>query len=481
MEPPFPENEAKRMEALRETGLLDTPPEYEFDSLARLASVICETPIALLTLIDEERQWYKSNLGLEAAGGPRAHSICAHAILEPEMFVVEDATRDPRFAENPSVTGDPNIRFYAGVPLDVGKGLRVGTLCVIDRSPRELSASQSEALQLLGQQATRHIKARREQYLLRQAIALNQLVESELRADRGLFHAFMDHSPFIALMKDASGKTVYYNQRCADRFQVDRLAGLGKYDEELWPAEVAAANRVADREVLGQWRTVITEEVWGMNGEGKPTEWRNYRFPFRDSDGREYVAGFLIDVTLDKEAERKIRQYQDAMEEVNTQLRRLAVTDGLTGLRNRRAFDSMLEQEYEVARRYSHPLSLLLIDIDHFKRFNDTFGHEEGDRVLRRVARAMEATFRGADLVARYGGEEFAVILPNTARLSAVESAERLRATIAGFAGEREPITISVGLASLQSLEWTTADLVKHADNSLYRAKREGRNRVCVG
>jgi diguanylate cyclase (GGDEF)-like protein len=226
---------------------------------------------------------------------------------------------------------------------------------------------------------------------------------------------------------------------------------------------------------------VITDEVWGMGGEGKPTEWRNYRFPFRDSEGREYVAAFLVDVTLDKEAEKKIRQYRDGMEEVNKQLRRLASTDGLTGLRNRRAFDSTLQQEYEVARRYGHPLSLLVIDIDHFKHFNDSFGHEEGDRVLRRVAGAMESTFRGADFVARYGGEEFSVILPNTVRVSAVESAERLRATIAGLAEEREPITVSIGVACLQGQGWTTAELLKQADSALYRAKREGRDRICVG
>ncbi len=476
--PTRPENEEARLKALRQIGILDTAPEEDFDSLVRLASVICETPISTVTLIDRERQWHKAMIGLTDTEAPRDIAFCAHTIMNSELMVVADTLSDPRFAENPLVTGDPSIRFYAGVPLEVEEGLRVGTLCVIDRSPRQLSPAQREALHLLAQQATKQIKARRQQQELRSTIAQSNMVEQELRSNQGLFHAFMDNSPFVAFMKDASGRMVYYNQRCAEHFQIDRAAWLGKSEDDLWPPEAAARQRANDLAVLRQWQTLIVEEQ-SRSAADKTREWRSYRFPFRDSEGNEYVAGFMVDITLDKEAERQIRSYQQALEQANGKLATLASTDGLTKLHNRRSFDAALLREAEVAKRHGHPLTLMILDIDDFKRVNDTFGHEEGDRVLRRVAGIMEETFRGGDLVARFGGEEFAVLLPNTEQPSATETAERLRLAVAR--SEAKPsVTISIGLAVLEAPTWSQADLLKRADDCLYKAKREGKNRVCV-
>jgi diguanylate cyclase (GGDEF)-like protein/PAS domain S-box-containing protein len=476
---PLPENEAQRLEALQQTGLLDSSPEEDFDALARLASVICGTPIATITLIDRSRQWFKANIGQQNSETSRDIAFCSHTILQSDLFVVEDALEDPRFAENPLVLADPSIRFYAGMPLHTDDGLRLGTLCVIDRTPRGLSSEQRQALHLLAEQANRQINLRRQRRILEARIADTSLVEKELRASQALFHAFMDNSPFVGFMKDSEGRMVYYNQRCAERFQIGRDTWLGKSDAELWPKEHASSLRSNDLAVLRKWSTMIVEEKADHPQNGT-VYWRSYKFPFRDSEGREYVATLAVDITSDKETERQIRSYQRALEAANEKLLAMAVTDSLTGLANRRAFESTLEREYAIARRYGQPLSLLMLDIDNFKAFNDRFGHDQGDRVLTCVADVIRKSFRSSDFCTRYGGEEFAVILPNTPKQSAAESAERVRATVAGSDLDGHRVTISIGLATLESANWSKAEVFRHADEALYNAKGNGKNQVAV-
>ena len=150
---PLPLQEQERLAALRAWQLLDTPAEQAFDDLTMLASQLCETPIALVSLVDESRQWFKSRVWLEATETPRSMAFCAHAICGTTTMIVEDTLLDPRFRRNPLVTGEPNIRFYAGAPLTDSQGHALGTLCVIDRQPRQLSAEQTVALERL----SRHV------------------------------------------------------------------------------------------------------------------------------------------------------------------------------------------------------------------------------------------------------------------------------------------------------------------------------------
>ncbi|TGM89173.1 GAF domain-containing sensor histidine kinase [Leptospira levettii] len=159
---PLPKNEAARLSALKGLEILDTPEEEMFDEITKLASMICDAPISLVSLIDETRQWFKSHHGLKARETPRSLAFCSHAILGDEMFVVPNAKRDNRFKNNPLVNGDPNVIFYAGIPLALDDQIKLGTLCVIDNKPRELNEEQVQMLRLLGKQTVRLLQMRKD-------------------------------------------------------------------------------------------------------------------------------------------------------------------------------------------------------------------------------------------------------------------------------------------------------------------------------
>jgi len=161
MKTPRPANEKKRLRVLWQYDVLDTIPEEVFDDLTELAARICEAPIAMITLVDEDRQWFKSKVGVNVNETSRDISFCGHAIVQSELFIVPDATKDRRFAKNPLVVSDPKIRFYAGAPLITPDGYALGTLCVIDKVPRELREDQKNALRVLSRHVMTQLELRR--------------------------------------------------------------------------------------------------------------------------------------------------------------------------------------------------------------------------------------------------------------------------------------------------------------------------------
>ncbi len=160
LQPPIA-SEKQRLKVLWQYDVLDTMPEAMFDDLTELAANICEAPVALISLVDEKRQWFKAKVGTSLRETARDISFCAHAIQQPDLFIVPDATKDERFAHSPLVTEDPGIRFYAGAPLITPDGYALGTLCVIDKVPRELSPAQKRALAILSRHVVAQLELRR--------------------------------------------------------------------------------------------------------------------------------------------------------------------------------------------------------------------------------------------------------------------------------------------------------------------------------
>lgn len=161
MPAPKPKNDQQRLKVLWQYDVLDTVPEEVFDDLTDLAAHICEAPIALISLIDEDRQWFKSRIGVTLQETSRDISFCAHAISSDGLFIVPDATKDKRFKSNPLVTGEPKIRFYAGAPLVTPDGHALGTLCVLDKAPRTLNTDQQQALRVLAHHVMTQLELRR--------------------------------------------------------------------------------------------------------------------------------------------------------------------------------------------------------------------------------------------------------------------------------------------------------------------------------
>ncbi len=452
-------------------------PQQAYDDIAQLAAQICGTPISLVSLVDEERQWFKSKVGLNVSELPRDIAFCAHAILRPdELFIIPDAEEDKRFFDNPLVTGNPYIRFYAGAPLVTPDGESLGSLCVIDREPRQLSREQLQALRALARQVMAQMQLQRSFIELSQTMQERRKIERNLRESEQRFQTFMNNSPALAFIKNSAGGYEYINQPFLHRFNLQESEVLGKSDMELWPADAASELREHDLQVLAGEETVtLTETV--PDDDGQTSHWLSFKFPLASSNQR-FLAGMSIDITQSKRYEQQMKEYQEKLEELVTKLETQSSTDSLTGLLNRRAFQEKLEDEFERARRYTVPLSLLMLDVDKFKAFNDSFGHVAGDETLQTVSHALKEKARATDSVARYGGEEFIIVLPNTSSDGAQVLAERFRRVIEDTKWPHRAITISVGIATLTPEISSCDQFVDAADKALYRAKEKGRNRI---
>ncbi len=464
--------EVARLRALYSLDILDTPAEPEFDDLVQLAAAICASPMCAISFIDDHRQWFKASVGIPMPEIPRELTLCNETILQRDLVIVEDASVDPRFSQHRMVVDGPRLRFYAGMPLTTAEGYAVGTFCMLGPVARGLTAEQQSALRVLSVQVNSRLELRNERRALENALREAQAMRARAEAMEQRFQIFMDSSPFIAFLKDAESRFVWYNKPLAAKLAVLQNWPFG--DDSL-PRRLQESYRKHDLEVLqsGQPLTFVEEAV---EADGSLRNVRAYKFPFSDETGRVLVGGISVDITEDLRRQAELKRSQAELERANQRLQELASQDPLTHLFNRRAFDERLRVCFKEALESGAPLSVLMLDVDHFKSHNDRFGHAHGDEVLRTLAAHLQQQLRKADTIARYGGEEFVLLLPNTDQDGAERLAERILVSVREFPWPVAPVTISIGAGILTPTLPNAETLVANADQALYDAKCGGRN-----
>lgn len=339
---PLPSNEATRLNALRQYEILDTSPEEVFDDLTRLAAIICQMPTALISLIDTDRQWFKSKVGLEVPETSRAIAFCAHAILEPEIFIVRDTHQDVRFIDNPLVISEPKIRFYAGAPLITPDNFALGALCLIDYVPRDLSLEQQKALKILTRQVMRQLEVRRNvaalkgvmsqrqqahdeleirveertaelrkaNEQLRGEIVERQQVEEALRSSVATNRALINAMPDLMFRISKEGIFVNFKAPKENHLLTSNSDFLGKSLDEVLPREVAQPFMYCVEQALH------TGEIQIFEYQVQNDERHDYEARIVVSAENEVMA-IVRDITKRKRAEEDIRNALEKEKELN--------------------------------------------------------------------------------------------------------------------------------------------------------------------
>lgn len=303
--------------------------------------------------------------------------------------------------------------------------------------------------------------------IIRDLTAENAL-RQELSESRNFLADVIENSPDATYVKNREGRYLLVNRMHEEVSGTPRSVTLGKTDAELFPAAMAEAYRQVDLAVMNTGHAIKAEE--SLRDERGETFFLSVKFPTRNTDGEiTGICGISTDIT-------QIKHYQKELE-------RLSQYDELTGLCNRRHFMGLARHELGRSQRYGGKLSLLMVDIDHFKRINDSHGHRTGDLVLAAVSEQIRKALRETDVAGRLGGEEFAIMLPETHLGGAILVAERLRQQVATQAididdGQTVQCTLSIGVACLDDTITDLENLLHHADTALYSAKNGGRNKV---
>jgi PAS domain S-box-containing protein len=292
-----PDNEPERLAALCQYDILDTPPEPAFDDIASLAAFLCSAPIALVSLVDADRQWFKATVGIQASETPRDWAFCAHAINQADLFIVPDTLADPRFLDNPLVTSEPFIRFYAGVPLRTEEGHALGTLCVIDRVPRELNADQQSSLKRLARQVVLNLEMRRQMLEVSSAEKQTEMIVA--------------HSLDGIVVIDEKGKIKEWNPQAEKIFGWNKGEAIGQPMANLIiPPKLREAHWKGFNHFLATREGPILNkriEVPGYHKNGNEFPVELTVVAAKDSTGLVFM-GFLRDMSEQKAAEEAVKK-----------------------------------------------------------------------------------------------------------------------------------------------------------------------------
>ena len=465
---PISANEAARAAVLDKLRLVDTPPEPSFDAIVSLAVRYFRCPIALVSLVDVDRQWFKANCGLGVNETPRDIAFCNYTIQSREILVVEDASQDERFRDNPLVLSDPNIRFYAGYPLTLDGENRLGSLCIIDTVPRVLDEVERTALGQFG-----------------------RIVESLIQA-----HAYsLDLATLNEKIRRDSRELETKNMLL---LQSERLAGIGSWAVDIRTSRATWSDQVfrlhdlpigvppTMDEALSFYpetdRGVVESHIRHSIATGEPLQFETNlvtatgrKCRVRSSGEVEFVDGV---------AARLVGISQDITDAHSSheKLWQAANVDFLTGVANRAQFQDSLARNLADASSDGSTLSLMLLDLDGFKEINDTRGHQAGDDVLKAVAERLVARVPTGGTVARLGGDEFAVVLPRSGDAARQKTLARqmltaLKQPIVTM-GESIHASATIGIATYPDDATTSKALLRCADIALYNGKRHERGSV---
>ena len=359
----LPTNERQRLEVLERYAILDTLPEQQFDDLTFLASQICGTPISLISLLDDKRQWFKARVGFEPSETPRAVSFCAHTILDDSLMEVPDATVDARFADNDLVTGETGIRYYAGVPLVTPEGFRMGTLCVLGKEPRHLSDYQLKALEVLARQVMAQLDLMLTVRRLQATDAARTQALSHLAANAALLRQFVEHAPAAIAMLDRELRYIAVSNRLLSDFGLGGQNIVGMHHAEVFPNTPAHWKASYDRALCGAIESSKAEEFTQSDGSVGFIQW-DVR-PWRDARGQ--IAGVIMLTELISERVRAQRIKNEFVSVVSHELRTpLTSIRGALGLLAGGVageLPSGARQMIEIAQKNSDRLVLLINDI----------------------------------------------------------------------------------------------------------------------
>ena len=297
---PLPQDEHERLAELKKYGILDTEPEAAFDDMVKLANYICQTPIAAISLVDEHRQWFKAIEGLDAKETSRDVAFCAHAILQNETMIVPDAQLDERFHDNPLVAGGPNIRFYAGVPLETPDGRHLGTLCVIDRVPRVLTQEQLKALSTLTNNIMAHLNLRLSHKNIRQYVDELQLAASIFESASEAMIVTDPNNIIVTVNPAFSTTTGYSFEEVIGNTPAILKSGKqdASYYHEMWET----------LNTTGRWNG----ELWNKRKNGELyLEWLSIRALFNEDGTKRLHLAIFSDITKRKQAEALLQKHVD--------------------------------------------------------------------------------------------------------------------------------------------------------------------------